>query len=175
MNTTNRHPFFAVALTALLASAAACDSDKDAAPKNEAAKAGGADSLEGLDPGTAFAIESGRENLEEVRAGIKKGDPDSVKFSCAAASGYAEGLAKSKEEVAKKFAAEVGQVCGHDLPMAMIEVGLKQIEAEKKAKPDSVALGPCVNVGLALDELKESQPKAPELKDLSAKIDAACG
>jgi hypothetical protein len=139
----------AFAFAALL-TAAACSKD---APS-------GAASAEESDPADGLVIKSINEDLATAATEVKSADPGKAKYTCAAI----EGMATQTKNGA--VLAKVKQVCGHDVPLAMLKAATEAAEQARAKKPSETVLSECFTADV--DMAKESLTKAGAI-DAAAK------
>lgn len=124
------------------------------------------------DPAVEYVAKSATDDIPKIKAAIASPKPVDGMFKCAQMANIAD-LKKSAKH--KALAAELEQLCTHDLQVAMIKVGVEAAEAARKAKPDETVLSECYNgeIETARKELIE-YGKPDAAKDLLARFAAAC-
>lgn len=154
---------------ALALALCACDrSESDAAPEG-AGKATERGKVE------RFAFDRAKEDLDETKAALAKGEIPSG-TDCVAAQSYAKKLVETASTDAEVAAllADIDKTCMHELPKATANAALAKAVQARAAQPEKNPLSECYSAPFktALDALKEA--KDAEASALEQKFLEVC-
>lgn len=127
---------------------------------------------EGEAAGIKFVVDGAREDLVAIKAALASPKPGDAMFKCAAAVANPVQLKQGDE----KLAAEIDQLCNHDLWAAEIRVAVAAAEAARKAKPTEEVLSECYSAELAMaqDEIKKAKRLDDQTRALLDKFAKLC-
>ena len=116
-----------------------------------------------------FAVEQITAAIGEIKAGLGKGDPGSVRNSCSSFSAMAKHVADAA--AAKALIDEGTKLCNFDVPLSQAEMEVKKAEKARAADPKRKVLSECFSAdwGMAISELKKGFAEDPKVKDLEAR------
>ncbi len=121
-----------------------------------------------------FAAEQIKTAVEEIKAGLAKGEPSSVVNSCSTFSGMESHV---KDVAAAKTLLDEGKkLCGFDLPLARAEQEVVKAEKARAADPKRKVLSECFSAdwSMAHAELKAKFAEEEKFKALEARWLKVC-
>lgn len=127
----------------------------------------------GLDDADQFIFKSSKDDLQEAKDMLAKGEDPSL--SCVAATSYGDKLRDKKVPEVEAHLKDLDKTCGYDIPLALAEKEVVKAEEGRKKDPKGV-VSDCFNATYEtnMELLKKTAAADEKVKALEGRFAAAC-